>query len=382
MFSDSNFTSCHTSLTSCGHKFCNSCWRTHLRTQIEQGQTDLRCPGYKCNSAVDDVTLMSLVPSLYGRYLTKRLDTFLEVDSEWKWCPADQCNLVVKATTPQGSSVARDSSALPVPVACVCGTMWCFKCQEDAHWPATCEEARVFRQKNAGYAKVVDNSQSVSLITSVDVKNCPFCHYPIEKGLGCNHMQCGLCNEEFCWWCLQKWAYDHVCKEKVMQRQVELPVNTKHLRSYEHFAVTSRIARSTTVINKVNKKLDKLEKSLQIYRTLLPKMKEDKPWKSCAERRLKNLAEDNTSQDLREAFSFKFQALLALEGLAIVLSFMKDSSNKRLAREFERLFFIMERLNEILQDLDTCICQETLVRLKHFVACGKECLFVIYRTIK
>ncbi|KAL9954849.1 hypothetical protein ACROYT_G042432 [Oculina patagonica] len=381
-YNDSSLTSCHTSLTSCGHKFCKSCWRAHLKTQIEHGHTDLQCPGYECNSAVDDVTLMSLVPSLYGRHLTKRLETSLEMDPEWKWCPADKCNLVVKATRPQDSSVAHKSSVPPFPVVCVCGTMWCFKCQEDAHWPATCEKALVFRQKNERYAKMVENSQNVALIMSVDVKNCPFCHYPIEKGPGCNHMHCGLCNQEFCWWCLQKWDYDHVCKEKVMQRQVELPVNTKHLRSYEHFAVTSRMARSTTQINKVNKDLDKLENTLQIYRTFLPKLKQDKPWRSCAERRLNSLAENITAQILQEAFSFKFQALLALEGLAIVLSFMKDSPNKRLAWEFERLFFITERLNEILQDLNTCVHQETVERLKHFIACGKECLFVIYRNTK
>ena len=130
-----------TSLRGCGHKFCDDCWRAHLKTQIQLGRTDLRCPGPDCTVAVDDVTLMSLVPSWYGRHLTKRLDTFLEIDPKWKWCPADQCNLVVKATIPQSPSSVSDEcedGPQPVPVACVCGSMWCFKCQEDAHWPATC----------------------------------------------------------------------------------------------------------------------------------------------------------------------------------------------------------------------------------------------------
>ena len=391
LFSDSNCTSCPTSLLACGHTFCNSCWRAYLRTQIEQRHTDLQCPGYECNSAVDDVTVMSLVPSLYGRHLTKRLDSSLEMDPEWKWCPADQCKLVVKATTQPKTSAVHDtkggSSIQPVPVVCACGSMWCFKCQNDAHWPATCEEARVFRQKNEVYARMVKNSQSVSLVTSVDVKNCPSCHYPIEKGPGCNHMHCGLCSSDFCWWCLQIWDLEvqHICeeKDKVVKRQVELPISTKHLRSYKHFAVTSRIARSLTLVSEVNKKLDKLEKELQIYSTLLPKVKKDKPWRSCVERRLKNLTTNNITKDLREGFSFKFQALLALEGLAIVLSFMKDSTNKRLAWEFERLFFIIERMNEILPDLNKSICsEEAFKRLKHFVACGKECLFVINRNTK
>ncbi|KAJ7365590.1 hypothetical protein OS493_005707 [Desmophyllum pertusum] len=355
----------------------------HLKTQIEHGHTDLRCPGHECNVVVDDVTLMSLVPSLYGRHLTKMLDTFLEMDPEWKWCPADRSKLVVKATPPQQRSVVcnaeRNSIVQPVPVACVCGTMWCFKCQEDAHWPAACDEARPFRQENEGNAKMIKDSTKASLITSVDVKNCPFCKYPIEKGPGCNHMICGMCNEEFCWYCLEKfYGHGNVCKAKVKQRHVKLPVNTKNSRSYEHFAVTSHMARATKLIQNVNKKLDKLERRLHIYATLSPKVKKGKQWDSRAKKYLNHLSENNTAQDLREVFSFKFQALLVLEGVAMVLSFMKGSPNKRLALEFERLLFIVERLNEILPDFKKCHLQETLERLKHiFVACGKQCLFVI-----
>ena len=332
---------------------------------------------------------MSLLPSWYNRYVTKRLDTSLEMDPKWKWCPSDQCKLVVKATTPQDPSVVcREcvpvTSVQPVPVVCVCGNMWCFKCQEDAHWPATCEEARTFREKTKGYAKMVANSRNTTLITSVEVKNCPFCHYPIQKGLGCNHMQCGLCNEEFCWFCLEKWLWSppHVCKEKVVQREVELPISTKHLRSYEHFAVTSRIARSTSVVQNIQKKLDRLDRSLQIHGKLSLKVREGKlkRWSSRTNKTLNHLCENNTVHDLQVLFSFKFQALLAVEGLAMVLSFTK-APNKRLVFEFERLVFIVERMDDLLQDFNRCYHRETLERLKHLVKCAKDSL-VIINTIK
>ena len=102
---------------------------------------------------------------------------------------------------------------------------------QDAHWPATCEQARVFRQKNKGYAEMVRDSMegNTSLIMSVQVKNCPFCHYLIEKGYGCPHMVCGLCSKEFCCNCLGIWDYTHSCKSAVQKRDVELPVCTKHL---------------------------------------------------------------------------------------------------------------------------------------------------------
>ena len=361
-----------------------------MKTQIQLGHTDLRCPGHECAVSVDDVMLMSLLPSLYSRHLTKRLDAFLEMDPEWKWCPADQCKLVVKATTLQNPTVTCDehiSSVQPVPVVCVCSSMWCFKCQEDAHWPATCKEARAFRETTKGYAKMVANSQAASLITSVQVKNCPFCHYPIEKGPGCNHMQCGLCYEEFCWHCLGKWLWDpaHVCEEKVVQREVELPASTKHLRSYEHFAVTSRIARSSNLMHNVQKKLNKLEKGLQLYAKLSPRVKKEKGWSGRAKQDLNHLCEDNIVHELREMFSFKFQALLALEGLAMVLSFRKDSPNKGLVLAFERLSFIVERMTDILQDVDKkikCYSKDDLQRFRHLVKCGKECFFIIHKSKK
>ncbi|XP_078350805.1 uncharacterized protein LOC144635590 [Oculina patagonica] len=386
MHQDSDVAASYLSLTACGHNYCNDCWRAHLKTQIEHGHTDLRCPGYECNSAVDDVTLMSLVPSLYGRHLTKRLDTSLEMDPEWKWCPADQCKLVVKATTPQDRSVARDvngvSSVQPVPVACVCGTMWCFKCQEDAHWPATCEEAQVFRQKNASYARLVKTEKKKVLITSVQVKHCPFCDYPVEKGMGCNHMTCILCRNQFCWDCLQKWGYPHKCKSRVGLRKIQLP--KKFVRvSYEHVAVTSRFARTASLICKIHRKLDKIEEGLNIYAECFP-LKPDLKKTSHTEKRLKLLCENKVTNHLKEVFNFKFQAHLVLEGVAISLSFSNDAAcSKKLAVEFSRLLFIVERMDEILKDLNHCLVKkESLSKLKSFVRFGKKCILLIGRNTK
>ena len=376
-----------TTLTTCGHTFCNSCWRTHLKTQIDLGQINLRCPGHECSTTVDDVTLMLLAPSLYGRHMAKRVDTILEICPKWKWCPADQCKLVVKATIAKDSSKVCSSEhsgrVQPLPVACLCGNTWCFKCQEDAHWPATCEEAQVFRKKHERYAKMVENSKKETLITSVGVKNCPFCNYPIQKGLGCNHMVCGLCGKEFCWYCLRIWSsHGDVCKGVVALREVVIPVNTKHLRSYEHHAVMCHLARSPVQIQQTYKKLDNLEKRQQFYESCSYRFDSKKPWPSSTKRRMRDLCDSDMSQDLPQVFGFKFQALLALEGLAMVLSFKRDSPNKRVALEFERLLFIVERLNDLLQDFEKGLKLETLERMKNLVACGKKCLCVLYRNTK
>ena len=375
-------------MNACGHKFCDDCWRGHFKTQIQLGHTDLRCPGHECSTVVDDVTLMSLLPSWYGRHVSKRLNTFLEINPGWKWCPADQCKLVVKATTPQGPSVACDEnvgSAHPVPVACVCGTMWCFKCQEDAHWPATCEEAQVFRQKNASYARLVTRTEKKknALIASVNVKHCPFCHYPVEKGMGCDHMTCILCFKEFCWVCLGKWSYPHQCRKLVNLRKVKLPTKLVHVMSYEHVAVTSRVARTSFLICKIHRRLDKIGKELKLYSNRFP-FKPEQKQVSNAEKQLNLLCENNATYCLKEVFNFKFQALLVLEGSAIRLAYSKDMPcSKRLAEEFSRLSFIIQRMDEILKDLNHCLKdKDSLCKLNQFVKFGMKCILFIGRHTK
>jgi len=43
-----------------------------------------------------------------------------------------------------------------------------------------------------------------------NTKNCPNpkCQRAIEKNQGCNHMQCKICGEDFCWVCCGPWK-DH-----------------------------------------------------------------------------------------------------------------------------------------------------------------------------
>lgn len=377
------------SLNGCGHKFCNSCWKVHLKTQIDLGQMKLRCPGHECSIAVDDVTLMSLVPSLFERLLAKRVDTMLEMSPKWKWCPADRCKLVVNATTIQDSSktcyAEHSGSVQPMPVACVCGTMWCFKCQEDAHWPATCEEAREFRQKNASYARFATRKEK-ELITSVQVKRCPSCYYPVEKGLGCNHMTCIFCRKEFCWSCLQDWSVstiNHSQCRLVQLTKIQLTTKCVNSVSYQHIAVTSRVARASSLICQIHRKLDKIEHDLNIYSKCFPLRPELKKT-SCTEQQLKKLCENNAVHLLKKVFNFKFQAHLALEGLAIRLSFSNGAvgCSKKLALEFSRLFFIVERMENILHDLNCCLTRrEILSKLKYFIKFGKKCILLIGRRV-
>ena len=238
--------------------------------------------------------------------------------------------------------------------------LWCFKCQEDAHWPATCQEAHIFRQKNVCYARMVTTKKRRALITIVQVKHCPSCYHPVEKGLGCNHMTCILCHYEFCWVCLQRFSHSHECRI-VHLRKIHLLTKVVNEISYEHVAVTSRVARASNLICKIHRKLDKIEQGLDIYAKSFP-LKPDIRRASYIEKRLIFLSENKVANHLKEVFNFKFQAHLVL-GVAIRLSFSSGTPYpKQLAMEFSRLLFIVERMDEILKDLNRCLVK-------------KECLF-------
>ena len=67
------------------------------------------CPGYECKQAVDDVTIISLVPSWYGKYLNQSLNKALETSPEWVWCPADSCGLVVRVIDGRATCQTEES---------------------------------------------------------------------------------------------------------------------------------------------------------------------------------------------------------------------------------------------------------------------------------
>lgn len=67
-----------------------------------------------------------------------------------------------------------------------------------------------------------------------NTRECPKCHQPIEKKVGCSHMKC-ICGCEFCYECKGLWDEQHVqmkgdcpkrkqfsSKEKLSDRIAEL----------------------------------------------------------------------------------------------------------------------------------------------------------------
>uniref|UniRef100_A0A061SJL9 RBR-type E3 ubiquitin transferase n=1 Tax=Tetraselmis sp. GSL018 TaxID=582737 RepID=A0A061SJL9_9CHLO len=181
----------------CNHRFCKDCWAKYVETAVEDGPMclGLRCPLPDCGMKVPAELVMQVLSSQgKQRYRQHELQSFVETNPEFKWCPAPDCKFAIKFANPD-----RDQE--PVDVVCQCGHAFCFACGEEAHRPVLCETVKKWILKNCA------ESENLNWIL-VNTKPCPKCKRPIEKNQGCMHMTCSQCKHEFCWLCQGKWQ-DH-----------------------------------------------------------------------------------------------------------------------------------------------------------------------------
>jgi len=181
----------------CGHRYCKGCWRGYLEVLIKDGprSVNARCPAPKCKCIVHEAAYKQLVnPQTYERYKTYLLRSFVEDNPHVKWCPAPGC----------GHAIRCERSGRKPPVACGCGFVFCFNCDDfeiGDHTPVSCDHLEKWMQKAS------DESENVKWLIA-NTKRCPKCRSPIEKNGGCMHMTCSLssCAFEFCWLCRGPWS--------------------------------------------------------------------------------------------------------------------------------------------------------------------------------
>ena len=85
-------------LTICNeHFFCNNCWNGYLRSQINDGNTNMRCMDPKCTKHVTHSfirTLFSDNPNILCKYFTWIINSFVQYKSTYKCCPNPKCELI------------------------------------------------------------------------------------------------------------------------------------------------------------------------------------------------------------------------------------------------------------------------------------------------
>ncbi|GFS13919.1 E3 ubiquitin-protein ligase ARIH1 [Elysia marginata] len=213
-----------TELTECGHLFCDSCWRAHLRTRFREGALQMTCAGYQCETKLETSTMLSLLHVTEVIQIVRRnLEEEVESCPTAKWCPSPGCGKVIRLRTKSSDSESNPNQSMPdaslnFDVTCSCGNSWCFNCLAPAHWPARCEQAQDYLDKLSSIKPINegtdDEPKTASLITKpqhkppkvveVEGRLCPRCRKFIQKNGGCPHMVC-RCGYAFCWSCLGPW---------------------------------------------------------------------------------------------------------------------------------------------------------------------------------
>lgn len=361
-----------TALKECGHVFCNSCWQIHLITKITNGNTSLQCPEYKCSSVIDDVTVMALVPNMYSKWQNQRASTLLEIDPLWQWCPGATCRNVIKA-----------ERCLAIPVECCCGTVWCFECQQEAHWPATCDQASKFLELAKEYEDLLGRTDS---ITSVQVKRCPFCKYPIEKNEGCPHMVCMMCNKDFCWECLKPFndSEHYWCEgtENTEDVLLSFGVGSETYDKYLKVALANRLARNRSALRKVSKDLMKLRKITSAFQFLDSFFKQDQCKKplSTVHNLLEMYVTNNIAEQYKSVTEFKLQAQFVLEGAAKFVGLsVNNKQHRKLAADISNLDYVVKRVEDILQDFPNLCNDNIKPQLQKLLCYGREYIYSIGR---
>lgn len=162
----------------CGHTFCVACFKSWIRSLINDGPGclfKLRCPWVDCNAAVLEEMVESVADeediTKYRHYL---LRSYVEQNQMIKWCPGPGCDFAVKFDTWNTDNY---------DVLCECSHTFCWNCSEDSHCPVDCGTVAKWMIKNSSEAENTNWILSHS-------KLCPKCKRPIEKNHGCMHMTC------------------------------------------------------------------------------------------------------------------------------------------------------------------------------------------------
>lgn len=166
----------------CKHRYCKTCLINFLLSKFEKNQVNgITCPTESCASIAQDKWIRSILPSNlianYDKIIFRTIGGQIE---DIMYCP--QCNESVECDLATASGLCSS-----------CGYLFCTSCIKAFHGTNDCEH---IQRRNE------DNEKS-ELLINTQFKKCPKCQVNIEKDFGCYHMQCSLCNIDFCWRCME-----------------------------------------------------------------------------------------------------------------------------------------------------------------------------------
>ncbi|KAK6737288.1 hypothetical protein RB195_019779 [Necator americanus] len=180
----------------CGHYYCLKCIIYQVKTMIRNRDLPMRCIYMDCEKpiSVDDIKHLVLgdgrLPWLSADKLRPLIDSSID-------CLVRKQPDLIRCPTPDCFGICKNSEAKDVFRCDSCNKERCRGCMMEPHKKVSCEEYAVLRTDGAASLKAYMNKKKGK------VRECPTkgCGAVIEKGEGCNHMQCTACNIHFCWLC-------------------------------------------------------------------------------------------------------------------------------------------------------------------------------------
>lgn len=198
-----------TRLQSCKHLFCNDCLNHYVESHILYKSSEITCPELRCSCKLNLASVMKYLDSnaLFTLYFNKLVQSIVLRDENIKQCPTPSCSHIAVRNIIKLPKTNRIN--IPSVVSCVCNKTWCFGCQKEDHWPASCELFEKYQQQYKNDVGTLFDQYGNIYRTSIEYRKCPFCTSPVIKNGGCNHISC-VCGKHFCWRCLKPLNEEHV----------------------------------------------------------------------------------------------------------------------------------------------------------------------------
>jgi len=199
---------------SCGEGFCCTCWSMYL-SSIKETNKFIQCPGYDCKAPVPVSILAWYLPNeKLTDLLLSAVQHSIETDYNVHQCIRSSCNKIVLTDFTSDNKDDKDDGG----IECVCGSQWCRWCNEEYHYPSSCQDKHDF----AAYERILRVHERLE--TVVEARPCPKCETMWEKMFGCNLMHCSICDTGFCWGCGKEHTdYNGICgKITVPLQSVEI----------------------------------------------------------------------------------------------------------------------------------------------------------------
>ncbi|CAF1118787.1 unnamed protein product [Adineta steineri] len=211
----------------CYYLCCNSCWRAHISSTINDGRIKIPCVANECNKYLTRESIVNFVrydPVLHERYLKLYL-TFNQ-NPRAKTCPRcchlyslDTINPIPLVNNNNNKTVKKQNNKkIPKQVQCSdCSLVWCFRCSAPWHENMTCKQ---FIKGDKLLLKWINQKNEEQW----NARKCPKCSSLIQRAggmiyalffynsiniyllIGCPHMTCQSCSCEFCYLCGRRYV--------------------------------------------------------------------------------------------------------------------------------------------------------------------------------